>query len=43
MGRSAAAAPVAVAMPAGGGEASGSTEEKTFNVVLQLLELPKST
>jgi len=34
-GVSAAAAPVAVAMPAGGGEASGSTEEKTeFNVVL---------
>jgi len=34
-GVSAAAAPVAVAMPAGGGEASGSAEEKTeFNVVL---------
>ena len=34
-GVSAAAAPVAVAMPAGGGEASGSAEEKTeFNIVL---------
>ena len=43
-GVSAAAAPVAMAMPAGGGDAGGAAEEKSeFDVILTAAAPPRST